>query len=161
MYPEIKILLNQAEQQYLQPQDIETFKHHVLSISTRLEAYELLRDNEVALIQPIADRLLSIFPQEKQENLVRALKHWLSVMRYCAMAMLLNNPEFLQRSLLEWLTDIVQVHQTQAIEMAIYELLQVHLPEYLNSEHMALVQPFLAQAEETLLGTGKLAQLPR
>jgi hypothetical protein len=161
MYPEIKILLNQAEQQYLQPQDIETFKHHVLSISTRLEAYELLRDNEVALIQPIADRLLSIFPQEKQENLERALKHWLSVMRYCAIAMLLNNPEFLQRSLLEWLTDIVQVHQTQAIEMAIYELLQVHLPEYLNSEHMALVQPFLTQAEETLLGTGKLAQLPR
>lgn len=161
MYPEMRILLNEAEQHYLQPQEIETFKHHVLSIATRLEAYELLRDNEVALFQPVADRLLSAFPQEKQENLERGLKHWLLVMRYCAMAMLLNNPEFLQRSLLEWLTDMVQVHQTQAIEMTIYELLQVRLPEYLNSKHMALVQPFLAQAQETLLGTGKLAQLPR
>lgn len=155
------MLLDEAEHHYLQPQEMVAFKHHVLSITTRLEAYELLRDNEIALFQPVADGLLGVFPQEKQENLERALKHWLSVMRYCAMAMLVNNPEFLRRRLLEWLTDLVQVHQTQAIEMTIYELLQVRLPEYLTSEHLALVQPFLAQAEETLLGTGKLAQLPR
>lgn len=161
MYPEIRTLLNEAEQQYLQPPQIETFKRHVLSIATRLEAYQLLRDNELSIFQPIADQLLTTFPQDQPENLERGLKHWLSVMRYCGMAMLLNNPEFFQRRLLEWLTDLVQVHQTQAIDMTIYQLLQVRLPEYLSSEHIALVQPFLAQAEETLLGTGKLAQLPR
>lgn len=161
MYPEIKTLLNEAEQHYLQPREIETFKNHVLSISTRLEAYELLRDNELSIFQPIADQLLATFPQEKQENLERGLKNWLSVMRYCAMAMLLNNPEFIQRRLLEWLTDMVQVHQTQAIDMTIYQLLKIRLPQFLSSEQMALVQPIFAQAEETLLGTGKLAQLPR
>ena len=161
MYPEIKTLLNQAEQHYLQPEEIKTFKNHVLSISTRLEAYELLRDNELSIFQPIADQLLATFPQDAPENLERGLKNWLSVMRYCAMAMLLNNPEFIQRRLLEWLTDLVQVHQTQGIDMTIYQLLQTRLPEFLSSEHLALVQPFLASAEETLLGTGKLAQLPR
>lgn len=161
MYPEIKTLLTEAEQHYLQPEEIETFKHHVLSISTRLEAYELVRDNELSIFQPIADQLLATFPQDAPENLERGLKNWLSVMRYCGMAMLLNNPEFIQRRLLEWLTDMVQVHQTQGIDMTIYQLLQIRLPEFLSSEHLALVQPFLAQAEETLLGTGKLAQLPR
>lgn len=161
MYPEIKTLLNEAEQQYLQPQQMETFNNHVLSITTRIEAYELLRDNELSIFQPIADQLLATFPQEKQESLERVLKNWLLVIRYCGMAMLLNNPEFIQRRLLEWLTDVVQVHQTQAIDLTIYQLLQVRLPQFLSREHMALVQPFLAQTEETLLGTGKLAQLPR
>lgn len=161
MYPEIKTLLYEAEHHYLQPKEIETFKAHVLSLADRLQTYEWLRENELAIFQPIAEELVAAFPLEKQTSLERALKHWLSVLRYCAMAMLLNNPEFLQRRLLEWLTDIVQVHQTQAIEMTIYQLLQDRLLEFLSSKHFALLQPYLTQAESTLLGTGNLAQLPR
>lgn len=161
MYPEIKTLLYEAEDQYLKSSELDTFKYHVLSLSQRLAAYELLRDSELAIFQPIAEQLLATFPQEKQESIERALKHWLAILRYCAMAMLLNNPEFLQRRLLEWLTDLVQVHQTQAIEMTLYQLLLVRLPEFLSNQQVALLQPFLFQAEEALLGTGKLAQLPR
>lgn len=159
MYP-IKTLLNQAEQTYLQPKEIETYKYHVLSMQARLEVYETLRDNELAIFQPIADALLADFAHE-QPAIERSLKHWLSVLRYCAMATLLNNPEFLQHRLLEWLTDLVQVHQTQAIEMAIAQLLQTRLQELLSREQIALLQPFLIQAEATLFSTGSLAQLPR
>ncbi len=161
MHPEIKALLYEAEEHYLKPEEIEIFKHSASSLVQRLETYELLRDQETAIFQPIADQLLKSFPQEKQENLERSLKHWLSVLRYCAMAMLLNNQEFLQRSLLEWLTDLVQAHQTQAIEMTLYQLLLVKLKEFLCDQQLALVQPFLTQAEETLLETGNLAQLQR
>ena len=160
MYPELKILLNDAEQRYLQSEEIETFKHHVASLAQRLAVYELLRDNEIAIFQPIADQLLADFPQQRHENLERPLKHWLAVLRYCAMAMLLHNPEFLQRRLLDWLTDMVQVHQTQAVDMAIYQLLQDRMSEFLSTQQLALMQPFLAQAGETLLGTGRLTQLP-
>lgn len=161
MYPEIRDLLYEAEENYLQPKQIERFKDHMSSLVQRQEAYEMLRDNEIAIFQPIADELLAAFPHEKQTSLEKALKHWIAVLRYCAMAMLLNNPEFLQHRLLEWLTDLVQVHQTQAMEMEIYQSLQARLPEFLSNEHMALLQPFITQAQETLLGTGSLAQLPR
>ncbi len=161
MYPQIKTLLYEAEDRYLRLEEIETFKHRAFSLQECLETYELLRDNELAIFQPVADRLLDAFPQEKPESVKRALKHWLSVLRYCAMAMLLNNPEFLQRRLLEWLTDLVQVHQTQAIEMTLYQLLQARLQELFSEQHLALVEPFLAQAEETLFGACSLAQLPR
>lgn len=159
MHPEIETLLYKAEEQYLKPLEIKLFKHHATSLSQRLETYEMLRDQEIAIFQPVADRLLKSFPQEKQETLEIALKHWLSVLRYCAMAMLLNNQEFLQRRLLEWLTDIVQAHQTQAIEMSLYQLLHASLKELLSEQQLALVQPFLEQAEATLLCTGDLTKL--
>jgi len=159
MHPQIKTLLYEAEEHYLKPEEIETFKHHASSLAQRLETYELLREQEVAIFQPVADQLLEVFPQEKQETLERALKHWLSVLRYCTMAMLLNNQEFLQRRLLEWLTDLVQVHQTQAIEMTLYRLLQTQLKELLAKQQLALLQPFLEQAETTLLRASALAQL--
>ncbi len=159
MQPEIKRLLYEAEDHYLKPEEIESFKHHASSFAQRLEAYELLRNAELAIFQPVADQLLEAFPQ-KQQEIELALKHWLSVLRYCAMAMLMNNPEFLQRRLLEWLVDLVQVHQMQAIETTLYQLLQAQLQEQLSDQNLALVQPFLAQAEDTLLGRTNLVQLP-
>lgn len=159
MYTEIKTLLYEAEACYLKQEEIETFKHYASSLRERLETYELLRDQEVAIFQPVADQLLEAFPQQKQETLERSLKHWLSVLRYCAMAMLLNNQEFLQRRLLEWLTDIVQAHQTQVVELSLYELLQIRLKEFFSDQQLDLVQPFLAQAEGILLNTGDLAEL--
>lgn len=159
MHPEIETLLYKAQEHYLNPLEIELFKHHATSLSERLETYELLREQEVAIFQPVADQLVKAFPQEKQETLERSLKHWLSVLRYCAMAMLLNNQEFLQRRLLEWLTDLVQAHQTQAVEMTLYQLLHGSLKELLSEQQLALVQPFLEQAEATLLCTGDLTKL--
>lgn len=157
MYPEIRILLDEAEERYLKLEEIVAYKHHVSSLAQRLQVYELLRDNEIAIFQPIADQLLAAFPQHKQETIERALKNWLGTMRYCAMAMLLNNPMFLQHRLLEWLTDIIQVHQTQGIDTTLYQFLQARLPEILAEEQMALLQPFLAQVEQAVMGTCSVA----
>jgi hypothetical protein len=152
MHPEIETLLYKAEEHYLKPLEIKLFRHHATSLSQRLETYEFLRDQELAIFQPVVERLLLAFPQEKQETLERALKHWLSVLRYCAMAMLLNDQEFLQRRLLEWLTDLLRAHQMQAVETSLYQLLQTRLKELLSDQQLALVQPFLDRAKATLLG---------
>ncbi|GAC1460929.1 MAG: phycobilisome protein [Chamaesiphon sp.] len=157
MHAEIKSLLYEAEAHYLQLDEIETFKHSASSLAQRLETYELVREQELEIFQPVADRLVEAFPQEQQETLERTLKQWLSVLRYCSMAMLLNNQEFLKRRLLEWLTDLVKAHKTQKIEKALYQLLQNQLKELLAQEQLALLQPFLEQAEMTLLRESALA----
>ena len=159
MHSNIEALVYQAEDHYLQRQEITAFKLHIASLGKRLETYECLRDQEIAIFQPVADRLLEAFPLENPKLLERALKHWLSVMRYCAMAMLTNNPEFLQRRLLEWLTDIVQVHQMESVENTLYQLLQVRLKKVLSEEQLTLVQPFLDQARTTLLGSNALSEV--
>ncbi|WP_009633985.1 hypothetical protein [Synechocystis sp. PCC 7509] len=146
----LQSLLYDADERYLKSGEIDTFKSYTISLSQRLETYELLRDKEIAIFQPIANGLLASF-SDQQPDLERSLKNWLAVLRYCATSMLQNNPEFLERRLLEWLTDIVRVHQTQAIDSAIYKGLQKQLPQILTDKQYLLLQPFLAQAAARLV----------
>jgi Phycobilisome protein len=156
----IQSLLYDADERYLKASDIVAFKGYTSSLAQRLETYEILRDKEIVIFQPIANQLLTSFP-DQQQDLERSLKNWLAVLRYCAMAMLLNSPEFLERRLLEWLTDIVRVHQVQAIDTALYKALQKQLPQLLADKQYSLLQPFLAQAAASLLVTDNLAPLPK
>ncbi len=153
MHPDLESLFYKSEENFLQATEIKLFKHHVASLADRLALYERLRDQEVAIFQPVADQLLSSFPQQDPKLLEKALKQWLTVMRYAAMAMLLNNPEFMQRRLLEWLTDVVQANQMQAIEAKLCQLLQARLKQVLSSDQLGLIQPLLDQAQTTLVGS--------
>ncbi|MBR8827939.1 MAG: phycobilisome protein [Gomphosphaeria aponina SAG 52.96 = DSM 107014] len=151
MQPELEAFLYEAEERYLSQEEIQDFQAHIDRFKQRLATYENLREGEIAIFQPVADRLSEKFPTEKDDILEQALKHWLAVMRYSAMAMLLNNPEFLQRRLLEWLTPSIQAHQLETVEKKLYELLQKQLKELLPEEQLALMQPFLEQAKTNLL----------
>ncbi len=140
-----------AQDHYLQAPEMLEFKHHLAKMGQRLDTYKCLRDREIPLFQAIADRLVEIYPQETNQRLERALKHWMAVMRYGAMAMVLNNPDYFAHRLLEWLTDIVDAHDLKAIEQHIYELLLENLADIFSAEQFHLIKPFLYQAQATLL----------
>lgn len=107
MYPELQALIHESEHQYLQQSDLDKLTQEVSTLKQRLAVYRVLRDQEISIFQAIADKLLENLPQEKTRKIETCVRHWLLVTRYGAMAMLLNNPEFLEHRLLEWLTDIV------------------------------------------------------
>lgn len=150
MHSDLEQFFHRSEDRYLQQPEMIDFQHHIGLLAKRLDTYKCLRDREIDYFQPVAEKLLQAFPQDIS-ILERALTHWLSVMRYCAMAMLLNNPEFLQHRLLEWLADIVQAHEIEALEQHLYQLLQAQLKRILSEEQLALVNPFLRQAQTVLL----------
>ncbi|NJM74431.1 MAG: hypothetical protein HC852_00165 [Acaryochloridaceae cyanobacterium RU_4_10] len=77
--------------------------------------------------------------------------HWLSILRYGSMAMLLNNMEFLNHRLLEWMPDLLEVYQLRDIEIAFYRLLQVQLKSSLSSTQIDLIKPYLEEAYGVLL----------
>ena len=162
MQSDIKAILYKAEEHYLQKPEIIDFQNSVASLVQRLETYECLRDQEIKIFQPIAEELVRAYPEENPKLLEKALKHWLAIMRYIAMAMLLNNPEYLQRQILEWLTEMVQAHQMQAVESTIYNSLLSRLKKVLSKQQLALIQPFLEQAQTILLGEQELSteQIP-
>jgi len=154
MHPEIEALLDQAENRFLKAEELTAFKRQAATLSQRLKIYEFLREKEESIFQPVANQLEETFPDEKQETLERSLKHWLLVLRYCAMAMLLNDQAFLEQRLLDWLSGIVEAHQTQKIEATICNLLQTRLKELLSEQARAILQPFLDQAQSILIGIG-------
>ncbi|HAT13687.1 MAG TPA: phycobilisome protein [Microcoleaceae bacterium UBA11344] len=154
MHPEIEALLDQAENRFLKAEELTAFKRQAATLSQRLKIYEFLREKEESIFQPVANQLEETFPDEKQETLERSLKHWLLVLRYCAMAMLLNDQAFLEQRLLDWLSGIVEAHHTQKIEATICNLLQTRLKELLSEQARAILQPFLDQAQSILIGIG-------
>jgi Phycobilisome protein len=77
--------------------------------------------------------------------------HWLNILRYSSMAMLLNNSDFLSQRILEWMPDMVQAYQLQDIEKVLYRCLQTQLKSSLSPEQLGLVKPYLEEAYATLL----------
>ncbi|NJS12458.1 MAG: phycobilisome protein [Microcoleus sp. CSU_2_2] len=155
MHPEIEVLLDQAENRFLKAEELIAFKRQAATLAQRLKIYEFLREKEASIFQPVANKLQEAFPDEKQETLERSLKHWVLVLRYCAMAMLLNDRAFLEQRLLDWLSGLVEAHQTQKIELTLCNLLQTRIEEILSEQARAILQPFLDQAQSILIQGNK------
>jgi hypothetical protein len=152
MNTELKALINDAEDHYLQAPALSQFNRQLSSLTERLEAYELLRDCEAEVFQDIADDLQSAFPRLDSQLLMRALEDGLSVLRYGAMAMLQGDPKYLQRQLLEWLPSRVQAYELELVEDRMLRLLQVHLSKRIASYQIGLIQPYLDQVHHALIG---------
>ena len=151
MYKELESWLHKAENDYLTSSELITFKSEVIEWQKRLHTYKHLRDGELSIFQPVADQLQKAYPEEEENRLKEALKHWIAIMRYAAFAMLIDKPEFLQHRLLEWLNPIIETHQLRTIERQVYEILQRTLESNLTEEAVDLIYPFLKLAKETLL----------
>jgi Phycobilisome protein len=154
----LQSLIYTADDHYLSDADLERFHRDVHSLAERIETYEILRDRELSILQPAADYLSEEFPTTDSKLLERGVVHWLNILRYSSMAMLLNNPEFLNQRILEWMPDIVQAYQLQAIEKALYRLLQVQLKSSLSPEQLSLVKPYLEEAYTTLMNVKPVLQ---
>ena len=151
MHPEIEALLDQAETRFLKGEEIIAFKRQAATLAQRLKIYEFLREKEATIFQPVANKLQESFPNQKEETLERSLKHWVLVLRYCAMAMLLNDLDFLEQRLQDWVSGIVEAHQTQKVEATVCTLLETRLKELLSEQARAILQPFLDQAKSMIV----------
>ena len=119
MQKDFERLFHRAEDHYLHPLEIISFRKHLGLMQERLNAYRTLLDNETVIFQAIADQLESEFSDAPVAQLQQGLLHWISILRYASMAMVLSNPEYLQYRLLEWLEALVQAHDLLAIETRI------------------------------------------
>lgn len=150
MHPEIARLLAQAEERYLQKNELELFRRYAASLSKRIETYQTLRDKEEKIFQPVADKLVEAFPDRETELLERGLKHWLLISRYCTTAMLLSDPEYLEIRLQDWIKRLVETHQTQDVERKLYEILNDRLKQEIPEKQLALIHPFFEKAKSIL-----------
>ena len=101
MQKDFERLFHRAEDHYLGPLEIISFRKHLGLMQERLNAYRALRDDETSIFQAIADQLETEFKTAPVAQLQQALLHWISILRYGSMAMLLSNHEYLQYRLLE------------------------------------------------------------
>lgn len=140
-------IFDEAENRYLKPEELQLIGHYVGSITDRINAYRALRDRELDLIQRAADQLQFDLPNAELSVLERAIKNGMLILRHCGMAMLLNDPNFIQTRLLDWLKDSIELYQAQGADAAFFGLMKQQLNLSLTTQQMALLEPFLSQVE--------------
>jgi hypothetical protein len=150
MSTKLKGLIQNAEDHYLQAPELQDFEQQVSSLAQRLEAYEILRDFELEVFQNVADQLQSDFARLEADLFTRALEDGLAILRYSAMAMLQDNPQYLQRQLLAWLPSRAQAYELVDVEKRLLQLLQTQLGKCIPAAKLALIQPYLVQVHRSL-----------
>ncbi|HHP7246219.1 MAG TPA: hypothetical protein ACFE0H_16195 [Elainellaceae cyanobacterium] len=152
MHTNIESIFDDAENRYLKPDELGVLNQYVDSLPDRLDTYRHLRDQEVAIMQPVANQLEAQFPQASTQTLERSIKTALLIMRYCAMAMLLNDEAFLPTRLSGWFAQPIKIYNTERIDETLYQLLDRRLGDVLTPSQMNLIRPHLVLAQEILLG---------
>lgn len=157
MHPRVETIFDEAENRYLNPEELGVLSQYVDSLPARLELYRAMRDNEIAIMQAVADQLQAEFPNEKIESLERSIKNALLVLRYSAMGMLLNDETFITKQLLNWLQKTVQAYNTLAVDTALYRLLDQQLQQQFGPQQLVFLHPMLDAAKQALLGQEDLS----
>ncbi len=150
MHSPLDGIFDEAENRYLKPEELQTIGHYVASIAERMSAYRALRDRELEVIQQAADQVQLEMPSIETAELERTIKNGMLTLRHCGMAMLLDDPSFVQKRLLNWLKDSIELHQTQGADAAFFELMKQQLQLSLNAQQMALLEPFFNQVEAVM-----------
>ncbi|HEY9910045.1 MAG TPA: hypothetical protein V6D18_20820 [Thermosynechococcaceae cyanobacterium] len=149
----IAVLFDEADTHYLKPEELGQVNQYVQSLPDRLAVYRALRDQELEIVQWVADQLQVHHPQEPIEHLERSLKSALLVLRESGMAMLLDDPTYVQTHLLDWLSHAMSLYPTQAIDLTLHQLLNQRLSQKLDPAHWKRLAPLLIQAQTVLLQT--------
>ncbi|MDA0267940.1 MAG: hypothetical protein O2890_08350 [Cyanobacteria bacterium] len=150
MNPTLEALFNEPEKRYLQPDELNVLSQYVSSVPERIQVYRQLRDSEVQTLQPVADQLQQRFSQVPEAILKRSIQHGLLVLRYAAMAMLIDDPSFLTKRLQPWLPEMVAAFDTLVVDEALHQLLAQRLSSTLTAQQFALLSPALVVAQQLL-----------
>ena len=150
MITEIDSLIYKAEAEYLAQTDLGIFKSQILYLEERLKVYEQLREIETETFEHVATQLINNFPDEPQANVKLALKHWLTIVRYCGMAILSNDSQYLEQCIIDWLPEQIAAYQIQELEQNLYSYLHKRLKKVLSIEQFSILQPYLEQCQKIL-----------
>lgn len=151
-------LFDSPDKQYLDASDLSTLSQYVSSLPERMAVYRTLRDQEIAIMQPIADALeqRAGHPEAMVE---RSVRNGLMVLRYAAMAMLLDDEGFVDDRLQGWLPEMVKAYETQAADQMLFQLLQQQLGKVFSPAQLGLLKPSLEKAQSLMLNTRETVTL--
>lgn len=143
MHPQLEVIFDEAENCYLKSEELNLINQYISSLPDRLESYRLVRDQELEIMQRVADQLQAEMPREPVELLERCLQNALLVLRYSAMGMLLGDETFVQQRLLGWLSGTMRAYSTYTIDATLHRLLNQQLIQTLNTQQLHLLSPQL------------------
>ncbi|MDJ1183463.1 hypothetical protein [Roseofilum casamattae] len=151
MHPELETLLAEAENRYLKTEELKVLTQYVESLPQRMETYRCLRDNEVEILQAVADRVPGILPDVPVEQIERSLKNMMLMLRYCSMSMLINDDSLVKERFIDWISETMRMYDSAELDKVLYKLLNQQLMKSLSSDQIKLIKRPLILAQTQLL----------
>ncbi len=157
MLSQMQQLVANVDGRYATDTELQFIRDYLSSFSLRLSTYAKMQSAEAMIVQQVYTRL-----QRSNANLLRygnedVSAKWkrdtIRVLRYSAIAVLLNDPDALQERFLLWFQTIMKAFGAQESCEATYQIMQDVVRQHLAPAEAALVCPILELTRTSLAAT--------
>ncbi|MDX2011126.1 MAG: hypothetical protein SFW67_13085 [Myxococcaceae bacterium] len=152
-------MFKQADGRYLTKDEGQLLREFASTLEARLAAMEELSQKEGKIIDRAIKEVMRAYPDYKDkypEGQQKGARDMTFVLRYCAHAMVRNDPRFLEDTVLAWLATILRGVGLRANLIAdAYRAVEKFALEELSPPSAELIRPWIQMA------TGALSAPPR
>lgn len=148
-----------ADGRYASDQELLFLHQYLQTIRLRLSAYLKIQAAEPEMVQQVLRQLKEIDPRLVQSDTIAAgngdlTAKWqrdtVRVLRYAAIALLIDDPEFFKERLLLWFQTVMRAFKAERSCNATYVVMQAVIQNYLTPEEAQFFLPLLEMSRLTL-----------
>ncbi len=139
----LESIINQSEGRYLQSNGLQPIKRYLQTFAARSKTYEILRNHSDKLVVQALKKFANLHPEIIQKHGKRCQYDMTEALRYMALALLRDDPQFLKESLVLWQANILAAYQRNAACVVAYRCLQETLAAHLPPVANQLIDPYL------------------
>lgn len=154
MFTNLERLSVEVDGRYATSEELDFLKSYFGTFKYRISAYQKIKNNESAIMNQIQENLEKMNPDIFIQGSVNLKSKWhldtLRVLRYSAMALLIDDPEYLRQRLLIWFSTILQAFKVQALTQLTYKTMTDVIISYLTPEENHLFLPLIELTSNTL-----------
>jgi len=154
MLSQLKKLSLDTEGRYATDAELEVLTEYIQSFEARLKAYQALQAAEADIIQETLTVIDARHPDVFKRGGDALRSKWKNdtarVLRYTAVAALMNDPETLRERFLLWFQTIMRAFSTQQSCDITYNVMQNTMVHHLTPESITLVRPYMELNRQVL-----------
>ena len=159
MLSQIQYVSQVADGRYATDEELQFISSYLQSFEVRLSAYTRLQGAEATIVQQVQIKLRSLDPTLLHSGAEDVTAKWrrdtIRVLRYSAIAMLLNDADWLRDRLLYWMQTVMKAFGAQRSCDATYQLMQDVVQQHLTPAEARLFCPILELNRALLGGTSE------
>lgn len=147
MLQQLARLSVEAEGRFATDEELQFLKDYLQSVEQRVIAYEKIHEAEEKIIHLVEAKKrahnANLFQLNSGDVTQVCRRDLRNVLRHSAAALLFDERERLQESLLLWYQTIVRAYKYESYAKVTYQILQEAIKQYLLPEEATLFYPFL------------------
>lgn len=161
MLKQVDNLARQVDGRYATDEELQFLEQYVQSFHLRAQTYQALQAAESEIVTQVLSHIQTTQPDLLHHNQGDISHKWkkdtIRVLRYSAIAMLMNDPHTLKERFLLWFQSIMRAFGTQSSCDLTYKVMQDVVKQKLTPVQASLFCPVLELNRQVLGGTSRTA----